>query len=303
MNNSQRRRLMELSELRVTFDCSMSRHTTFGVGGPAEAVYEVRDPGELRRVLAFVNSESIPFLVVGRGSNLLVRDGGLGGVVILLRESLAGIEKTGTDGLTVLAGGGASLSELMRFCRKEGLGGLEFLVGIPGTVGGATAMNAGAFGEEIGSKIGEIQAISPTGDLLVRNRSQIRFSYRSLDGIEGGVVVKVRFELERAPREEITRRAAACLRKRKATQPLEHPSAGSVFKNPPNTSAGKLIEEAGLKGKRIGGAMISPRHANFIINTGEASADDVLALLELARKKVMERAGIELEPELRIVGG
>lgn len=302
MNKRQRRRLMELSGLRVTFDCSMSRYTTFGVGGPAEAVYEAGDLEELRRVLVFVNSESIPFLVVGGGSNLVVRDGGLEGVVILLRKSLAGIEKIGTDGLTVLAGGGASLSELIGFCRKEGLGGLEFLIGIPGTVGGAVAMNAGAFGEEIGSKIEEIQAISPTGDLLVRNRSQIRFSYRSLDGIEGGVIVGVCFELERATQEDIVRRVAACLRKRKTTQPLEYPSAGSVFKNPPNSSAGRLIEEAGLKGKRIGGAMISSRHANFIINTGDASANDILALLELAREKVKESTGIELEPELRVVG-
>jgi UDP-N-acetylmuramate dehydrogenase len=253
-------------------------------------------------VLRYLNEDHIPCFVVGLGSNLLVKDEGLEGLVILLRGPLADIEQEGTDDLTILAGGGLSIVDLLAYCRALGLGGLEFLAGIPGTIGGAVAMNAGAFGREIEEKIKIIDIITQQGDMVVRDRPQLNFSYRKLEIEEGAVIIQVRLKLDREDKGVVGKRIRDHLRRRKESQPLEYPSAGSVFKNPPHDYAGRLIEKAGLKGKMIGGAMISERHCNFIINTGGAKAKDVLALLNLAQEKVRKKTGIELQPEIKVVG-
>jgi len=280
----------------------MDRHTTFRVGGKAEAVCFPGELGHLRQMVSYLGAENIPHLIAGKGSNLLVRDGGYRGVVIILRGKLAAVEKDTGDDKTVLAGGGLTIGDLLSYCSHNGLTGLEFLAGIPGTVGGAVAMNAGAFGKEIGSMVQRIEVLTGQGVLTTMDRSELKFSYRDLSLGKGVVILSAGFELNKEKPEIISGRIADYLKSRQETQPLEYPNGGSVFKNPPGDYAGRLIERAGLKGKRIGGALISPKHANFIVNTGGAKAQDILALMVLAREKVREETGIELDPEIRVVG-
>jgi len=302
MDTDQKAKLLKIVGEDVRFGCPMAPYTSLRVGGEAEALYEARNLQDLQKVIGYLTEEHIPYLVVGRGSNLLVKAEGLEGVVILLGGLLGRLEHPGTEDGNVLAGAGLPLSDLLRHCRRRGLGGLEFLTWVPGTVGGAVCMNAGAFGSEIGDRVAEIHLLQPGGDLEVRNRSGLRFSYRSLRMEKGRVIVRVRFRLTVESEGVVSQRMANFTNRRKESQPLEYPSAGSVFKNPPNDYAGRLIAEAGLKGKRIGGAMISDKHANFIVNTGGAKAEDVLALLTLAQDVVREKTGIELEPEIQVVG-
>jgi len=302
MDEKQKEELVRLSRQRIQFDFPMGQYTTLGVGGQGKALYEANDLEGLQQVVAYLSEEHIPYLVVGRGSNLLVKDEGFDGLVILLRGPLAVVEQDKTDDLSVLAGAGLPLANLMSYCRGLGLGGLECFAGIPGTVGGAVAMNAGAFGEEFGSRIQEIYLITQQGDLVERDRSQLRFSYRKFEIEKGAVIIRARLEVDPESEKIVAGRIADYLKRRKESQPLEYPSAGSVFKNPPDDYAGKLIENAGLKGKSVGGAMISEKHANFIVNTGGATAKDVLALLYLAQEEVKKETGIELEPEIQVVG-
>ncbi len=303
MDEKQRKGLERMGGKEIRFDCPMTQYTTFRVGGHVDTLYFARDLKELQQVLSYLGENHIPYLIVGKGSNLLVKNGGFNGVAIILREKLATIELGGENDEILVAGGGLSITKLLTQCSRKGLGGLEFLAGIPGTVGGAVAMNAGAFGNDIGSMVQEIQVINHQGDLATINRSQLKFSYRKSSIPEGTVITKARFQLNCETPEIVAERMADYLRRRKASQPMEYPSAGSVFKNPPNDYAGRLIEKVGLKGRRIGGAMISPKHANYIVNTGGARAADILALMELAREKVREETGIELEPEIRVIGG
>ena len=302
MDEERREGLRAILENSVAFDQPMDRFTTFRVGGKAEAVCFVEDPETLVRILAYAKETATPYLVVGRGSNLLVRDGGLRGLAITLRGKLALFERGGEKGDLVFAGAGLHLSECLNACRQGGLGGLEFLAGIPGTVGGAVAMNAGAWGKETGDVVREVVMVLPSGERIGRYRSDLDFSYRRLTLPEGAVLVKVGFQCIPETPEVVEQRMRHYLEERKKTQPLEYPSGGSVFKNPPEDYAGRLIEQVGLKGFRIGGAMISGKHANFIVNTGGATAGDVLALMDVARKKVKEKTGVDLEPEIRVVG-
>jgi len=302
MDERQKTELLRIAGRQIGFDFPMSRHTTFRVGGNAEAVYEASDPERLSRVVSFLAGEGIPYLVAGRGSNLLVKDGGIGGVVILLAGAFADIQYEGSDYSDILAGAGLSIVDLLIWCREEGISGLEFLAGIPGTVGGAVAMNAGAFGKEIGPRVREIRLVSQHGQLTARDRSRLKFSYRDLDLEAGVVITNVLFRLDRDTSKAVSEKIAGCLKRRKETQPLEYPSAGSIFKNPLNDHAGRLIEQAGLKGKRIGGAIISNKHANFIVNKGGATARDILTLINLAREEVRKTAGVQLELEIQVVG-
>jgi UDP-N-acetylmuramate dehydrogenase len=233
---------------------------------------------------------------------LLVRDGGFKGVVVIMRGQLATVEQHEKNDQIVVTGGGLALSDLVKYCSQKGLGGLEFLAGIPGTVGGAVTMNAGAFGKDMGCVLQEIEVVTSQGEVTSRNLSDLAFSYRTSSIQEGTIVVRASLQCMRETPEIVSKRVAEFLTRRKATQPLQYPSAGSVFKNPPDDYAGRLVEETGLKGKKIGGAMISPKHANYIVNTGGARAEDVLALMEMAKNKVRAETGIELEPEIRVVG-
>ena len=311
MNKRQREELSRLAVEGVRFDCSMARHTTFRVGGPAESLYEAKDAENLRRVIAFLNREDIPYLVVGRGSNLLVKDEGLEGVVIMLRGPLAGMEQKKTDpsvsnlgahDMTFNAGAGLPIVDLLIHCRDSGYGGLEFLAGIPGTVGGAVAMNAGAFGKEIGDWVKKIDMITAGGEVVARNRSQLKFSYRALHMEKKSVIIGACLKVDTVTEKTVAKKIAGYLKRRKKSQPIEYPSAGSVFKNPPNDYAGRLIERAGLKGKEIGGAMISEKHANYIVNTGAATPKDILELVSLTQEKVRKETGVKLELEVKVVG-
>ncbi len=300
MDEAQKTELIRLAGGRVRFNCPMARYTTFRVGGPVDALLEAGSVAELRRLVPFLKRARIPYLVVGRGSNLLVRDRGLEGVAILLTGSLARFREAAGPG--VLAGAGLALARLLAHCRERGLGGLEFLAGIPGSVGGAVAMNAGAFGGEIADRISRIRIVTPEGGVVGMARSRLDFSYRGLRIPGGSVIVEAGFDLVRDNGHAVGERMSEYLERRRATQPLEYPSAGSVFRNPGGAAAGRLIERAGLKGERIGGAMISEKHANFIVNTGGATAGDILALVYMIRERVREETGVQLEPEIRVVG-
>ncbi|MBW2103641.1 MAG: UDP-N-acetylmuramate dehydrogenase [Deltaproteobacteria bacterium] len=302
MDHARKKALQDLFGDRIRFDHSLAAYTTLRVGGRAEAFFEAHTAGDLARLIGFLSSSGIPYFVLGAGSNLVVPDEGVRGVVILLRGLLAGVEKGPGEPPSILVGAGFPLPDLLTFCRREGLGGLEFLAGIPGTMGGAAIMNAGAFGKETGSAVVEMEVMDRRGQVFRRRREELRFRYRGLDLPTGWVVLRVRMVCEASDPATVGGRIAVYLKRRKLSQPLEHPSGGSVFKNPPGRHAGRLLEEAGLKGKRVGGAMISTKHANWIVNTGNATARDILELMRLARRTVEEKTGVLLEPEIRILG-
>ena len=294
--------IKEIGGEAVSFDVPMSDYTTLKAGGCAEAVYRAGDLERLKRMIAFITQEKIPYLVMGKGSNLLVRDGGLNGVAVVLGGSLATIEHSSETGPSVKAGAGLSLRKLVDFCTEKGLSGVEFMAGIPGTLGGAVAMNAGSWGREISEVIGAITVLTMKGNLEVRDRQKLVFRYRELDLADGDIIVNATLNMGLDRPAAIRKRVASNLKRRKERFPLDMASAGSVFKNPEGDHAGRLIDAVGLKETVIGGAMISPKHANFIINTGTSSASDIVALMDLAAERVKERFNIQLVPELKVVG-
>jgi len=302
MDQRQRKELEGILKTGIQFGCPMSRYTTLRVGGPVEALCIVREVKSLKKVVSYLSKEKIPYLVVGRGSNLLVSDDGLKGVALILQEELANVKPNGKRDKVVVAGGGLALFELLDYCTGKGLGGLEFLAGIPGTAGGAVAMNAGAWGCDVGGLVQQVQLVTSKGEVKTWGQSRLTFTYRALSIPKGAVIIRVKFELNHENPEIVMGKVSEYLKKRHETQPSRYPSGGSVFKNPPGDYAGRLIERTGLKGKRIGGAVISPKHANFIVNTGGAKAADILALMDLVQREVKEQTGVELEPEIRIVG-
>ncbi len=276
---------------------SLSPYTTFKVGGPVDLFFEPENIWELARVCTFLEEEGIPKFLLGGGSNLLVRDGGVRGACLSLRK-LRGFEVLG-DELWVEAG--LSLKSLLDLCVQYGLSGLEFLSGVPATVGGAVAMNAGAFGFEIKDFLTQVTLLGQ-GHFVTKARDALAFSYRGLGLPEGAVVVAARFKLVRRTPQEVREKISFYLKERRRRQPLSFPSAGCVFKNPGQVAAGYLIEAAGLKGFSRGGAQISRKHANFIINRGKARADDILFLVDLVKEEVFRQFGLELEEEIKIVG-
>jgi UDP-N-acetylmuramate dehydrogenase len=302
MNDRQRAGLEGVISEGITFDCPMDQMTTYRVGGMAEACCFPKQLKELRSLISYLADEGIPYIVAGKGSNLLVSDEGINGAVIVLKGALASVERLENEDDALLAGGGLTVSDLLGFCRQNELARIEFMAGIPGTLGGAVFMNAGAYGSEIGEFVRDVHLVRPDGELASLKRDEMRFSYRSSGIQQGAVIYGITLKLKKGEKGLISQMIAGNLRKRKDSQPLEYPSAGSVFKNPPGDFAGRLIEKAGLKGTRIGGAMISSKHANFIVNTGGAKAADILALVELAKVKVREMTGIELETEIKMLG-
>jgi UDP-N-acetylmuramate dehydrogenase len=296
-----RRELAELLGERVRFDVPMSRFTSLRVGGPADAVAEPASRAELLRVLRLCAARRLPHAVIGAGFNTLCLDGGLAGVVIQLGR-LRRLEER--PGRSLRAEAGVSHSQVANFCVQRGLAGLEFGAGIPGTVGGWVAMNAGIPGREIGDAVREVEVACPGGSGIRHlAREGLCFRYRGLRGLApGSVVVSALLAVELSTPEAVRAEVERLLERRARTQPLSVPSCGSVFKNPPGDFAGRLIESVGLKGRRIGGAEISKLHANFIANVGRASASDVVALIEEARAAVRKATGRRLEPEVRILG-
>ena len=276
----------------------MSKHTTWRVGGPADVYYSPRCRDEL---LDFVRSldAGTPVYFVGLGSNLLVRDGGVRGAVIATGQALNGLRNLG--GGVVEAEAGVPCTVVARQCSRWELGPAEFFAGIPGSVGGALRMNAGAFGGETWGKVIEVDVVDRRGDVRTRGRDGYQVGYRQVRGPLEEWFLAARFKFD----EQYTAgadRIRTLVSERKATQPLGLPSCGSVFKNPPGDHAARLIESAGLKGARIGGAEVSPKHANFIINTGGATAADIEALIGHVRDTVQERHGVRLDTEVQFLG-
>ena len=278
---------------------SMARHTSWRVGGPAERFYEPADLDDLALFLA-QTSENEPLLWIGLGSNLLVRDGGIRGTVIvtsgllnemsLLNETLVRIEA------------GVSCARAARFAAKQGLVGAEFLAGIPGTLGGALAMNAGAFGDETWPRVAAVETINRYGVRYVRKPDEYEVSYRHVRGPANEWFVAAHLKLEAGDAMAATARIKELLDRRNASQPIGQPSCGSVFRNPANDYAGRLIEACGLKGQCIGGACVSEKHANFIINSGNATATEIEAMIAKVMTTVEQQHGVRLIPEVHIVG-
>lgn len=276
----------------------MSRHTSWRVGGPAEIYFVPASVDELSDFLAALDSKT-PVFWLGVGSNLLVRDGGVPGVVIAAAKILRKLERRGAH--QVIAGAGVPCTQLARQCVRWQLGPSEFFAGIPGTIGGALAMNAGAHGGETWERVVSVRTISRSGEIAERTPADYTVGYRSVAGPANEWFVEATLEFEPGVVPSMDN-MNAMLERRKATQPLGLPSCGSVFRNPPGDFAARLIEAAGLKGHRIGGAEVSSKHANFIINRDEASAEDIERLIEHVQATVREVHGVELQHEVRIVG-
>ena len=284
---------------KVLFDAPMRQFTSIQVGGPADSLLFPKDVEELKKVVRYARRKKIPLLILGRGTNLVVRDKGVRGWVISLTQ---GMKKIQMDGGVVEAEAGLSLQRLVQFSIQKGFTGLEPFFGIPGTVGGGLVMNAGAWGAELKDVLLSVTLMKEDGEIAERSRSRLRFSYRGLTISPSWIILKGRFELKKGKKEEILERVRSYSEMRKKRQPLDYPSAGSIFKNPKEGPAGKWIEEAGLKGIRLGRAMVSERHANFIINLGKATAEEVIRLMEFIEKKIYEEKGISLEREVKVVG-
>lgn len=301
MEPRAREALVQLLGDRVAFDVPMSRHTSLRIGGLADAVAAPANPVETAALLRECHRFGLPHTVLGNGFNTLVLDGGIEGVA-LLTNKLRRLEERPGGGLRAEAG--VSHASLMRLCTQKGLSGLEFGAGIPGTVGGWIAMNAGIGSREAKDVVLEVEVVSPTGRKRSHlGRDALNFSYRSLRGLaSGSVIVSALLAVGRAEPDAVKREVKRLLAERVGSQPLDVPTCGSVFKNPAGDFAGRLIEAAGLKGAVHGGAQISTVHANFIANTGGAKAADVLALIQQAQRQVELRTGIRLQPEVRILG-
>jgi UDP-N-acetylmuramate dehydrogenase len=284
---------------RVLFNAPLKRYTSMKVGGPVDALLFPADVDELRALVHRAREKAIPLLILGKGTNLIVMDQGVRGWAISLTR---GFRRIKTDGERVEAEAGVLLQRLVQFSAQRNLTGFEPFIGIPGTVGGGLAMNAGAWGSELKDLTLSVTLMEENGTIMERTRSKLQFSYRGLVTPSGSVILKARFQLKHGDREEIRERIESYSERRKRTQPLDYPSAGSIFKNPQNARAGRVIDEAGLKGFRIGQAMISERHGNFIVNLGKATAEDILHLMEWVEKKVYEKKGISLEREVKVVG-
>jgi len=292
---------------QVLFDESMALHTTLGIGGPADALLTVKDDEQIKDLARWASERGYPLLILGAGSNLLVRDGGIRGLVLKVAKGLTSIEQVSemspNGTAEVKAGAGVLLRELARYALDRGLAGLNFGLGIPGTVGGALRMNAGAWGACIADTVSSISVLRPSGDIVTVGREKLRFSYRGLALEEGVIILGGEFQLKRVDRDTLQKDATQMQKNRRLSQPLSLPSAGSIFRNPPGTmSAGELIDKAGLKGLRKGGVEISRMHGNFFVNRGHARAAEVLALIGQAKETVLERFGVHLELEVVIVG-
>ena len=297
---------MLLEELYRHFDRArifehepMSSHTTFRVGGPADVLFRPASPKEVTQALEIAARCGTPCQVIGNGSNLLVRDGGIRGLVIEIGEGMSAIRVEGTR---IEAQAGARLAALSRAAMEASLTGLEFASGIPGTVGGAVAMNAGAYNGEMSQVLVDAQVYAD-GRILTLSREELALGYRTSRVLEEGMVVlSARFELKEGDQAAIRDTMNDLNRRRREKQPLSYPSAGSTFKRPLGHYAGALIEQAHLKGCTVGGAQVSELHAGFIINAGGATARDILDLIKLVQDRVYALSGVRLEPEVRILG-
>ena len=283
----------------VSVDEPMSQHTTFRVGGPADYFVTPESASAVKRVVAACKEADVPLYVMGCGSNLLVADGGLRGVVMKIGPKYSTVKVL--DAGRVTAEAGATNAKVARAALDAGLAGFEFAAGIPGSIGGAAIMNAGAYGGELRDVATGVTCLSPAGEIVEVAAADAGWSYRhSRMADDGSIVLSVDLELVPDDPEAIRERMADLARRRSDKQPLDLPSAGSTFKRPPGHFAGKLIQDAGMQGHTVGGAQVSPKHAGFVVNVGGATASDVLQVIEDVRAAVSSRFGVDLEPEVRI---
>ena len=287
-------------EERLLFHEPMSRHTTFRVGGEAECIVMVETQEELSQLIPYLSRSGQDYFVLGNGSNLLVGDKGYQGVILKLGKRMQQIL---VDGNHIVAGAGALLSQVSVAARDAGLSGLEFAAGIPGTIGGAIVMNAGAYDGEMKQVVKTVRVMDKEGEILTLDNDTMEFGYRtSIIRDRPFIVLGVILELTAGEKEQIGARMEELMALRKSKQPLEYPSAGSTFKRPEGYYAGKLIMDAGLRGYRIGGAQVSEKHCGFVINSGGASAADVKEVIEEVQERVKDRFHIRLEPEIIFLG-
>ena len=293
--------LCQLEKIPVLWDEPMKNHTSFKIGGPAAALCAPKDRRQLRELVGFVQREGVDSWYIGNGSNLLVSDAGLNGIAILLDSSFDG--EIELDGTVLLAPAGKKLSAVCAAACAAGLTGLEFAYGIPGSVGGAVYMNAGAYGGEMKDRLIWVEYLAPTGEIVRLEQEQLSLSYRHSrfmeEGMQGSCIVRAAFGLQRGEKAAIQSEMDRILNQRRQKQPLEYPSAGSTFKRPQGAFAAQLIDKCGLKGFTVGGAQVSEKHAGFVINTGKATCADVLELTRQVRECVQEKTGYLLELEVR----
>jgi len=296
-------RLISLLGERLRFAVPLTRYTSFRVGGPAEVFAEPDTLAELQILVALLHQESVPYFLLGGGTNILISDKGIRGVVIKLGEGFNYSRwEEERDTAQVGVGAGRSLGRFVREAVGKGYGGVEFAEGIPGSAGGGLLMNAGAFGGELSRVVEAISGVCADGTPVRLPGDRLGFAYRRTALSPGLIVAEIEFRLQRVRQEVLLAAMLEAQRKRQQTQPHGHPNAGSIFKNPPGAYAGRLIEAAGLKGLTRGGAQVSERHANFIVNTGSASAAEVRQLMEQIQQTIWGKSQVWLEPEVRLVG-
>ncbi len=285
---------------QVRTDEPMKKHTTFHIGGTADYYITPHSPEEIRQVLAGCREHGIPYYILGRGSNLLVSDEGYRGAIVRIYKNYSDID---VEGEYITARAGALLSKIAREAEKHALTGFEFAAGIPGTLGGAAVMNAGAYGGEMKDVLEEVTVLDEEGRILALQREELELGYRtSVIARKGYLVLEARMRLRYGNREEITARMEELKEKRISKQPLDMPSAGSTFKRPQGNFAGKLIMEAGLRGFSVGDAQVSEKHCGFVVNRGEATAEQVYTLMREVIRRVEDNSGIRLEPEVKMLG-
>lgn len=293
--------LCQLEKIPVLWDEPMKNHTSFKIGGPAAALCAPKNRRQLLELVGFVQREGVDSWYIGNGSNLLVSDKGLNGVAILLDSGFDG--EIELDGTVLLSPAGKKLSAVCAAACAAGLTGLEFAYGIPGSVGGAVYMNAGAYGGEMKDRLLWVEYLAPTGEIVRLEQEQMGLSYRHScfmeEGMQGSCIVRAAFGLQRGEKAAIQSEMDRILNQRRQKQPLEYPSAGSTFKRPQGAFAAQLIDQCGLKGFTVGGAQVSEKHAGFVINTGKATCADVLELTRQVRECVQEKTGYLLELEVR----
>ena len=282
---------------KITLNEPLARFTIFRIGGVADYYVEPSDAEDVLNIVNYVNKQGVPFYVMGNGSNILINDEGIRGVVINL-ESAFNYLKHEND--MIISGSGVKMARFVVFSIQNGYAGVEMLAGIPATVGGALVMNAGAYGGETSTWVNDVTAVKKQ-EIKNLSKEECEFRYRG-SALKGTVILESRFKLPKGNKEEISKRRKELLIRRNESQPVEIPNAGCIFKNPKDHFAAKLIEESNLKGLSFGGAMVSPKHANFIVNYDKAAANDVIELIKIIRKTVKEKTGIDLELEVKLVG-
>lgn len=284
----------------ILFNEEMKNHTTFKIGGPADMFLDCSSVSELIDGISLCKENNIPYMVIGNGSNMLVSDKGIEGMVFCVGDKMKNITVSGN---TIICEAGCKMVALSNEAQKNSLSGLEFVAGIPGTLGGGIYMNAGAYGGELKDTVKKVTYIDESGELRTAEGDELDFSYRhSMFSGRDCVIISAELELTFGEPDKIKDEMRDYNNRRREKQPLEYPSAGSTFKRPEGYFAGKLIEDSGLRGFSIGGAQVSEKHSGFVINKGDATASDVLALIEHIKKTVFDKFGVSLEPEVRLTG-